>query len=136
MKTVCVFTLGLCMAAGNVLGADRSKKDFDAIDQNQDGQLSWQEFEGRIMESFYFSDLDSDGQLTREEASPWLLRNWSEINQDGDNSINNEEFGQYHRRKFLDADQDSNSTLSRTELDNSRPHESKRHRRQKNAENF
>lgn len=136
MKTLFFFALGLCMAAGNILGADHTKKDFDAIDHDRDGQLSWQEFESRMMETFYFSDLDSDGQLTREEASPWLLRHWSEINQDGDDHINSEELAQHHRRKFLDADQDSNSTLSRTELDNSGPHESKRHRRQKNAEDF
>lgn len=101
-------------AAGGLAGFER---DFDAIDRDGNGYLSWREFENRVNEMFFFADLDSDGYLDRREAPAGILRRWERIDTDRDGRISLPEFVAEHRAMFLAADSDGDGRLSRAEVD-------------------
>lgn len=105
------------MPAAGQSGLGGFKRDFDTIDRDSDGQLSWVEFESRVTEMFYFSDLDTDGELTRQEAPVGVSRRWQEFDGNSDDRITLGEFVENHRRSFTSADSSGDSALSEAEVD-------------------
>ena len=91
--------------------------DFDGVDRNRDGQLSWPEFSDRVMDMFYFADLDSDGLIGRDEAPRGLQRHWQDFRRDGDDRVGSEAFVAFHRSRFDQADANRDGQLSREEVD-------------------
>lgn len=121
MKTRCrLSSMALLVLAGQALSAGGLagfERDFDRIDRNGDGRISWPEFESRVVEMFYFADLDSDGYLSPQEAPPGVARQWERIDRDGDGRLGLAEFVRYHREMFRAADLDGDGHLSRAEVD-------------------
>jgi hypothetical protein len=105
---------GLLAAAGAMRGFER---DFDRIDRNGDGLLSWAEFESHVIEMFYFADLDNNGRLTYAEAPPGIRDRWDEFDRKDDGRLSLAEFIEHHRRMFEAADANGDGSLSRQELD-------------------
>ncbi len=108
------------IATGAALASDPPRAmhgDFDGLDRDRNGRLSWSEFSDRVMDMFYFSDLDNDGLIGKDEAPPGLQRHWQDFRRDGDDRVGSEAFVAFHRARFDQADADGDGQLSRAEVD-------------------
>lgn len=114
LAALMLIATGSVVAAGAMRGFER---DFDRIDRNGDGLLSWAEFESHVVEIFYFADLDNNGGLTHAEAPPGIRDRWDEFQREDDGRLSLAEFIKHHRGMFEAADADGDGSLSRKELD-------------------
>ena len=116
-KQVITVAILCALAASRAYAADGIARDFERIDSDGNGELSWPEFEARGSEVFYFADLDSDGYLSRGEAPPGLARRFDSIDANGDDRLGADEVEAEHKRMFDAADRDRNGELTREEVD-------------------
>lgn len=117
MKTLAmvVATAAACLLAQPAFASGGFENDFQDIDRNSDGALSWTEFKSRVMEILYFADLDNDGSLSPSEAPENARRYWQEIDRDADGRASSSEFVAFHKRWFQRADADRSGGLSLAE---------------------
>lgn len=108
-------TAAACLFAQAVCASGGFEGDFQAIDRDGDGALSWTEFKSRVMEILYFADLDNDGSLSTSEAPADVSRHWQEIDRDGDGQASSSEFVAFHKSWFQRADADRSGSLSLAE---------------------
>lgn len=94
-----------------------SADDFQRVDNNKDGVLSWSEYKSRVMEMLYFSDADNDGHLSRTEASPEDLQRWSQLDVNSDGNVRSTEWVAFHKAWFKQADTNDDGVLSQSEID-------------------
>lgn len=92
-------------------------QDFDRIDEDRSGSISWVEFRNRLREMFFFSDLDNDGAMTRGEAPRGLAGRFDTFDLDNSRGLSLEEFVNGHHASFEQADHDRDGGLSREEVD-------------------
>lgn len=116
-KQVVVVAFLCALSAPGAFAADGIARDFERIDSDGNGELSWPEFKARGSEVLFFADLDSDGALSREEAPPGLARRFDSIDANGDGRLEADEVEAEHKRMFEAADRDGNGELTRAEVD-------------------
>ena len=121
MKPLIALSIILCAAGVLAQPTDGRgpglHRNFERIDVDGDGRLSWGEYGDRLREMFFFADLDSDGVVQRNEARRGMARRFDLLDADGDGRLLLEEFVDGHAAWFEQADRDADGGLSRAEVD-------------------
>lgn len=101
--------------------------DFDAIDTNKDGYITWEEFAAARARDFALFDANKDGRISPREfidrpgSDPARRaqreRRFREIDKDGDGTIAREEYVAFGRLIFDKLDGDRDGRISRAEFE-------------------
>ena len=113
-------TRGLIVAAALVLAgvasaetvAELHENELKAIDTNNDGFLSKDEFNAFSDYAFQAMDEDKNGTLGLHEAKPFLdIKQFQNVDRDGNNAISRAEYDAQMNDDFLAADKNQNGQL-------------------------
>ena len=114
MKTAISVILTL-MTTGAALAddvSDLNEAELKAIDANNDGFLSKDEFNAFSDYAFQEMDDDKNGTLGQSEAKPFLdIKQFQSVDQNGDSLISKAEYDAQMENDFNTADQDGNGQL-------------------------
>ncbi|MTI01280.1 hypothetical protein [Roseibium sp. RKSG952] len=92
--------------------AELNEKELNAIDSNNDGFLSKDEFNAFSDYAFQEMDEDKNGTLGLDEAKPFLdIKQFQKADRDEDNAISRAEYDTQMNEDFINADQDGNGLL-------------------------
>lgn len=92
--------------------AELHENELRAIDANNDGFLSKDEFDAFSDYAFQTMDEDRNGTLGQAEAKPFMdIKLFRNADRNGDNVISRPEFDTQMGEDFLSADQDRNGQL-------------------------
>ncbi|WP_170336346.1 hypothetical protein [Ruegeria arenilitoris] len=92
--------------------AELNEKELNAIDSNNDGFLSKDEFNAFSDYAFQEMDEDKNGTLGLDEAKPFLdIKQFQKVDRDEDNAISRAEYDTQMNEDFINADQDGNGLL-------------------------
>ncbi len=114
MKFGLVFAAVSAMTASVALAdvAELNQAHLDAIDKNNDGFLSKEEFDAFSDYAFQAMDEDKNGTLVADETRPhFAIDHFSKMDKNGDNQVTRDEFGAQMADDFSAADQDGNGQL-------------------------
>ncbi|WP_142638671.1 EF-hand domain-containing protein [Ruegeria faecimaris] len=113
MKTAIVLSmLSLAGAATAETVAELHENELKAIDTNNDGFLSKDEFDAFSDYAFQTMDEDKNGTLGLDEAKPFLdIKQFQKVDRDRDSNISRTEYDQHMTEDFISADQNSNGQL-------------------------
>ncbi len=88
------------------------ENELKAIDSNNDGFLSRDEFNAFSDYAFQEMDEDKNGTLGLDEAKPFLdIKQFQDVDRDNDNFISRAEYDAQMNDDFNTADQDGNGQL-------------------------
>lgn len=113
-------TRGLCIAAALMLSSaafaetvnELHENELNAIDTNNDGFLSKDEFNAFSDYAFQEMDDDKNGTLGLEEAKPFLdIKQFQNVDRDNDDFISRAEYDAQMNDDFTAADLDGNGQL-------------------------
>ena len=92
--------------------AELHEKELNAIDANNDGFLSKDEFNAFSDYAFQAMDEDKNGTLGLDEAKPFLdIKQFQRVDRNNDNVVSRPEYDQQMNEDFSSADQDGNGQL-------------------------
>jgi len=92
--------------------AELHENELKAIDANNDGFLSRDEFDAFSDYAFQTMDEDKNGTLGLEEAKPFLdIKQFQSVDRDGNNAISRSEYDAQMNDDFLAADKNQNGQL-------------------------
>jgi len=92
--------------------AELHEKELNAIDTNNDGFLSKDEFNAFSDYAFQEMDDDKNGMLGLDEAKPFLdIKQFQQVDRNKDSLISRAEYDAQMNLDFNAADQDGNSQL-------------------------
>ncbi|MGV6805005.1 MAG: hypothetical protein ACWA49_12420 [Ruegeria sp.] len=92
--------------------AELHERELNAIDANNDGFLSRDEFDAFSDYAYQAMDEDKNGTLGLDEAKPFLdIKQFQKVDRNGDNSISRSEYDAQMNDDFLFADRDRNGQL-------------------------
>lgn len=92
--------------------SDLNEAELSAIDSNNDGFLSKDEFNAFSDYAFQEMDDDKNGTLGLDEAKPFLdIKQFQDVDKNGDNLISKAEYNSQMQSDFEAADQDGNGRL-------------------------
>ncbi|TMV06839.1 hypothetical protein FGK63_12005 [Ruegeria sediminis] len=104
--------LGLTGAAALADEASMTEAELNAIDRNNDGFLSKEEFNAFSDYAFQAMDEDKNGTLTAAETRPYFeIKHFSAMDRNGDSLLSPDEFGAQMSADFATADQDGDGQL-------------------------
>ncbi len=90
----------------------KNEKDyFAAIDLNEDGNVTKEEFVNHAKEEYSQRDKNEDGKVDEKEC-----KMFKEFNTDGDDILTQEEFAKGHEMMFAKIDTDENASISKEEM--------------------
>lgn len=102
----------LASAVSAETAAELHEKQLNAIDANNDGFLSKDEFNAFSDYAFQEMDEDKNGTLGLEEAKPFLdIKQFQNIDRNNDDVISRPEYDAQMNADFSSADQDGNGQL-------------------------
>ncbi|WP_254447349.1 EF-hand domain-containing protein [Ruegeria sp. HKCCA5426] len=108
-------TLCLTVLAGTAIAetaAELHENELKAIDANNDGFLSKDEFNAFSDYAFQAMDEDKNGTLGLEEAKPFLdIKQFQSVDRNRDNLISRTEYDAQMNEDFSSADQNGNGQL-------------------------
>ncbi|WP_282152275.1 hypothetical protein [Ruegeria atlantica] len=114
MKTAILTTTIILVASATLAEtvAELHEKELNAIDSNNDGFLSKDEFNAFSDYAFQAMDEDKNGTLGLEEAKPFLdIKRFQNVDRNNDSFISRSEYDQQMGDDFLAADRDGNGQL-------------------------
>ncbi|NVO56146.1 hypothetical protein HW561_10135 [Rhodobacteraceae bacterium B1Z28] len=113
MKYVLVVAaLALAPVANAETVAELHEKELNAIDANNDGFLSKDEFNAFSDYAFQEMDEDKNGTLGLNEAKPFLdIKQFQDVDSNGDSLVSKAEYNAQMESDFTEADQDGNGQL-------------------------
>ncbi|WP_170411631.1 hypothetical protein [Ruegeria atlantica] len=114
MRTAILTTAVILMtsAASAETVAELNEKELNAIDANNDGFLSKDEFNAFSDYAFQEMDEDKNGTLGLDEAKPFLdIKQFQNVDRNNDNFISRSEYDRQMSDDFSTADQDGNGQL-------------------------
>jgi len=92
--------------------AELHENELKAIDTNNDGFLSRDEFDAFSDYAFQEMDDDKNGTLGLEEAKPFLdIKQFQDVDRNNDSFISRAEYDAQMNDDFLSADKDQNGQL-------------------------
>lgn len=107
-----IAALTMATAAGAESVADLNERELNAIDTNNDGFLSRDEFNAFSDYAYQEMDDDKNGTLGLDEAKPFMdIKLFQKIDSNRDNSISRSEYDSQMNDDFLSADRDHNGQL-------------------------
>ncbi len=107
-----IAVLGLAGAAHAETVAELNEKELNAIDANNDGFLSKDEFNAFSDYAFQEMDDDKNGTLGLDEAKPFLdIKQFQNVDRNGDSLISRAEYNAQMADDFDAADKDGNGQL-------------------------
>ena len=110
-----ILTAAFVLLASAVLAesvAELHERELNAIDANNDGFLSKDEFNAFSDYAFQAMDEDKNGQIGLEEAKPFLdIKQFQNTDRNNDNLISKPEFDAQMSSDFDAADKDGNGQL-------------------------
>lgn len=107
-----VATLGLAGAVQAETVAELNEAKLKAIDTNNDGFLSKDEFNAFSDYAFQEMDDDKNGTLGQAEAKPFLdIKQFRNVDRNGDSLISRAEYDAQMQSDFTSADTDGNGLL-------------------------
>ncbi|WP_237212566.1 hypothetical protein [Ruegeria lacuscaerulensis] len=102
----------LAGAASAETVAELHEKELQAIDANNDGFLSKDEFDAFSDYAFQEMDEDKNGTLGLDEAKPFLdIKQFQSVDRNNDSLISRAEYDAQMNDDFISADQDGNGQL-------------------------
>ena len=105
-------TLMLTGAASADTTAELHENELKAIDTNNDGFLSRDEFDAFSDYAFQEMDEDKNGTLGLDEAKPFLdIKQFQEVDRNNDSFISRAEYDAQMSDDFQNADKDQNGQL-------------------------
>lgn len=114
MKHSVLLMTALVMAAPAAADsvAELNERELNAIDANNDGFLSRDEFDAFSDYAYQEMDDDKNGTLGLDEAKPFMdIKMFQKIDRNRDNSISRSEYDSQMNDDFLSADKDRNGQL-------------------------
>lgn len=109
---VVMATLALTSAVHAETVSELNEAELNAIDSNNDGFLSRDEFNAFSDYAFQEMDDDKNGTLGLNEAKPFLdIKRFQAVDRDGDSLISKEEYDTQMQKDFEAADRDGNGRL-------------------------
>ncbi|MEM7088049.1 MAG: hypothetical protein AAF496_00605 [Pseudomonadota bacterium] len=107
-----VAALVLATASGAETVSELNEKELNAIDANNDGFLSKDEFNAFSDYAFQEMDEDKNGTLGLEEAKPFLdIKQFQNVDRNNDSLVSKAEYDAQMGSDFDAADQDGNGLL-------------------------
>ncbi|WP_254443471.1 hypothetical protein [Ruegeria atlantica] len=107
-----VSTVVLTGAASAETTAELHENELNAIDTNNDGFLSRDEFNAFSDYAFQEMDEDKNGTLGLDEAKPFLdIKQFQNVDRNNDDFISRAEYDAQMNDDFNSADQDGNGQL-------------------------
>ncbi|NOD85793.1 MULTISPECIES: hypothetical protein [unclassified Ruegeria] len=112
-RTIFVFTAAVLASATNAeTVAELHEKELNAIDANNDGFLSKDEFDAFSDYAFQAMDEDKNGTLGQAEAKPFLdIKQFQNVDRNKDSFISRSEYDAQMNEDFGVADQNGNGQL-------------------------
>ncbi len=111
-RIVCIAALVMASAAAADDVAELNEKELAAIDSNNDGFLSKNEFNAFSDYAFQAMDEDKNGTLGLSEAKPFLdIKQFQDADRNGDSLISRAEYDAQMSEDFDSADKDGNGRL-------------------------
>lgn len=114
MKHAVFVIMGLALAGPTAAEtvAQLHEAELKAIDTNNDGFLSRDEFDAFSDYAFQEMDDDKNGTLGLDEAKPFLdIKHFRKSDSNGDNVVSRAEYDAQMHADFTDADRDGNGQL-------------------------
>ncbi|MEX0327113.1 MAG: hypothetical protein AB3N07_00195 [Ruegeria sp.] len=114
MRSVLFATAALLVTgvAGAETTAELNEKELNAIDANNDGFLSRDEFNAFSDYAFQEMDEDKNGTLGLDEAKPFLdVKQFQDVDRNGDSFISRGEYDAQMADDFDAADKNENGQL-------------------------
>ncbi|WP_171131937.1 MULTISPECIES: EF-hand domain-containing protein [unclassified Ruegeria] len=110
--TAILVFLGLASAGAAETTAELNEAELKAIDTNNDGFLSKDEFDAFSDYAFQEMDDDKNGTLGQAEATKFLdIKQFQKVDRNNDSVISREEYNNQMNADFQAADQDGNGRL-------------------------
>ncbi|WP_170602998.1 hypothetical protein [Ruegeria arenilitoris] len=110
--TLLIALMILASAANADTVAELNESELKAIDANNDGFLSKDEFNAFSDYAFQEMDEDKNGSLGLEEAKPFLdIKQFQSVDRNGDSFISRAEYKAQMSADFEAADKDGNGQL-------------------------
>ncbi|EEE38772.1 hypothetical signal peptide protein [Rhodobacteraceae bacterium KLH11] len=107
-----ITALMIAGTAGAETVAELNEAQLNAIDQNNDGFLSKDEFNAFSDYAFQAMDDDKNGTLGQNEAKPYMdIKQFQAVDRDGDGLVSRAEYDAQMGSNFTAADQDGNGQL-------------------------
>lgn len=92
--------------------AQLNERELKAIDSNNDGFLSRDEFNAFSDYAYQEMDDDKNGTLGMDEAKPFMdIKLFQKIDRNGDNAVSRSEYDAQMNDDFLSADKDRSGQL-------------------------
>lgn len=111
-KMIAVATIALAGMANAETVAELNEQELKAIDTNNDGFLSKDEFNAFSDYAFQEMDDDKNGTLGLDEAKPFLdIKQFQKTDRNNDNFISRAEYDAQMADDFSAADKDGNGQL-------------------------
>ena len=105
-------TIALASPAFSETVTELHEKELQAIDTNNDGFLSRDEFDAFSDYAFQEMDEDKNGSLGLQEAKPFLdIKQFQEVDRNNDDFISRAEYDAQMNDDFLSADKNQNGQL-------------------------
>lgn len=115
MKTAILTATAIVLASATFAEtvSELHEKQLNAIDANNDGFLSKDEFNAFSDYAFQAMDEDKNGTLGLEEAKPFLdIKQFQNVDRNNDSFISRSEYDRQMGDDFSTADQDGNGQLN------------------------
>ncbi len=111
-RAICIAALAMASAAAADGVAELNEQELNAIDTNNDGFLSKDEFNAFSDYAFQAMDEDKNGTLGLNEAKSFLdNKQFRDVDQNNDSLISRSEYDAQMNSDFTFADQDGNGQL-------------------------
>lgn len=111
-RIICVAAIAIASGAAADGIAELHEKELNAIDANNDGFLSKDEFNAFSDYAFQAMDEDKNGTLGLDEAKPFLdIKQFQGVDRNDDSLISRAEYDAQMNSDFTSADQDGNGQL-------------------------
>ncbi len=111
-RIICIAAFIMANAAAADDVAELNEKELTAIDSNNDGFLSKDEFNAFSDYAFQAMDEDKNGTLGLSEAKPFLdIKQFQDVDRNGDSLISKAEYDAQMSNDFDAADKDGNGRL-------------------------